>query len=298
MSDKKCAPGLKFEDGSCYKLAHLITMASLYNKQYPEKQIKIYSQKDETLYPRKYKLHLVKELTDRMSDICDDQQCWLDQPYLHSRLGKQYIDEIKQHTFRPKGPSGKFTWLSTNDIEKSLRQYHQKYSDFYFLGAVPLDFEEMDNYYSEGYDGVPKLYYKNLDFDELYKRGKKRIGIVINLDTHDKGGSHWVAVYVDMDKSQIYYFDSYGIKPPKRIGRFMINVSKYMINNLGKKVDDIDLGHNTLRHQYGGSECGVYSMSFILRMLRGDSFDTINRNKVTDSEVNQCRNVYFTIPKR
>ena len=45
--------------------------------------------------------------------------------------------------------------------------------------------------------------------------------MVINLDTHDKGGSHWVGLYTDLLKKQIYFFDSYGHKPEKEIKNFM-----------------------------------------------------------------------------
>lgn len=293
LKDKKCAPGLKFEDGSCYKLAHLIVMAKLYNQTNRDNSIPLYDQKREVLYPRKYKQYLVNELTRRLNDRCPNQMCWLDQPYMDTELGRHYKQEIKNQTFRPRGPSGKFTWLNTSDIQRSVKQYQHKYNDFYFLGAVPLDFEEIDSMFAEGSFGVPRLHYKNLNFDELYKRGKKRIGIVVNLDTHDKDGSHWVSVYSDLDKGQIYYFDSYGIKPPKRIGQFMKNIAAYMKNKLGKKLNDIDIRYNTMRHQYGGSECGVYSMSFIFRMLRGDGFDAINTKRVSDDEINKCRSYYF-----
>ena len=45
---------------------------------------------------------------------------------------------------------------------------------------------------------------------------KKKIGIVFNLDKHDQEGSHWICMYVDLYTDDIYYFDSYGQKPPKK----------------------------------------------------------------------------------
>ena len=87
-----------------------------------------------------------------------------------------------------------------------MKQYESKYSDLKFFGAVPNEFDD------QAFLGI-----KNTNFNELLESGKKRIGYVFNLDEHWKSGSHWVAMYCDLDKNQIYYFDSYGKRPDKRI---------------------------------------------------------------------------------
>jgi len=50
---------------------------------------------------------------------------------------------------------------------------------------------------------------------------KTMIGIIYNTDPHYKGGSHWIANFLDIVNKKCYYFDSYGMKPPKQIYRFM-----------------------------------------------------------------------------
>jgi hypothetical protein len=75
-----------------------------------------------------------------------------------------------------------------------LVQQHQKiHKDFLFLGAVPLDF-----------DDLPVLGISNLNFEDLEKQGKSKIGLVINLDEHWKDGSHWVGLFSDFKSNQIY----------------------------------------------------------------------------------------------
>ena len=54
------------------------------------------------------------------------------------------------------------------------------------------------------------------------------MGIVFNLDPHDKPGSHWVSMYVDLNNGGIYYFDSYGYKPLKEI-LFNLNKKLYWL---------------------------------------------------------------------
>ena len=119
-----------------------------------------------------------------------------------------------------------------------------------------------------------KLSYFNisdLDFDKQIKKNKKRLGMVINLDEHDKSGSHWVGLFTDLVKKQLYFFDSYGHKPDKQIKTFMKKVAKYFNKDidLSESINrgDHDIKYNKIRHQYKGSECGVYSMNFIIRLL-------------------------------
>ena len=69
-------------------------------------------------------------------------------------------------------------------------------------------------------------------------------------------------------------------------------IKDYLITS-GFNESSIDLRHNTTPHQRGNSECGVYSINFILRLLKGKNFDHITRKRLDDKKVNKCRNVYF-----
>ena len=40
-----------------------------------------------------------------------------------------------------------------------------------------------------------------------------------------------------------------------------------------------------MQHQNKNTECGIYSISFILRLLNGETFDDINNNRVDDDNV-------------
>ena len=55
-------------------------------------------------------------------------------------------------------------------------------------------------------------------------------GFVFNLDEHWKSGSHWVALYSDLSKGQIYFFDSYGKRPEKRIRSLVKRISRWCHN--------------------------------------------------------------------
>jgi len=282
----KCAPTKQFQDGSCIPLELLIEMAKAYNDVNKNNPIKMNSSL-ETLNPPKLKKYLIMQFNNRLNKVCENQICWIQQNFIN-RMDTKLKTELKKNTFRPKGPNnsnksnnlqGKFAWLNTYNINDVMTQYESKYKDFKYLGTVPIDFDDLPVY------GIKKL-----NFDKLLESGKNKLGIIFNLDEHYKSGSHWVAAYTDLKDGIVYFFDSYGIAPEPRIRKLLRKFARYIKDNMNKnpKVD-----FNRIRHQYSDSECGVYSINFILRLLKGELFTDITKNITPDKEINKCRDVYF-----
>ena len=301
VEQTKCAPSKKYNDGSCFTLEALKEIATNYNNKNKNK-IDLNLSKNE----------LVEELKDKLSNKCSEQTCWL-----RLDIAKALDDDIKENTFRPEGPNKKYEWLSTTHINDVISQYQTVHTDFNFLGAVPLDF-----------DNIQVLGIKNLNFDNLIKEGKTKIGLVINHDEHWKSGSHWVGLFIDLKKNGIYYFDSVGSPPLKLIKKFITRVAKYMyskkynetlpVNNVLKifksiqdlpqsklnkvlnekkyikhLVEDFDIRYNNIQHQFDNSECGVYSINFILDMVEGKKFDDVINNIKKDEKMNANRKILF-----
>ena len=295
-SDKKCAPAKNFNDGSCFSIESLKKIATEYNKVNKTNLININDDKK----------NMINQISKAFSKSCSNQTCWL-----RTDIVKKMKDaEINENTFRPLGPSKGNNWLSTTNINNVINQYEEKHDDFIFLGALPNDFQELK-----------MLGLSNIDFDDFVSEKKTKIGLVINLDTHDKSGSHWVGLYTDLKKNKIYYFDSLGKKPGPRIKRFNNKILDYLykkkynkdlhigsllktikdkknnsskyITLLSDKLNEFDIRHNNIQHQQGDSECGVYSINFIIRSANGETFDDIIKNITSDNEMNKCRKVYF-----
>lgn len=277
----KCAPGREFEAGSCISLVVLEEMAKAYNNGLKNKNDTIRISKNiGMLNPQKYKLYLVHQLGKRIGSKCTTQKCWSDQDFI-KHMNKAARIELNKYTFRPDSPQGRFDWLSTFDINDSMEQYEKKYKDFKFFGAVPMDFADLNSEIN------------NVNYDQLYKNGIKKIGIIFNLDEHNKPGSHWVAMFTDLEKGDIYYFDSFAVRPEKRVRALMRKQARYLQQGRGKKLENIRTDYNATQHQKKNTECGVYSMNFLIRMARGDDFDTLCKNVVTDDQINKCRKIYF-----
>jgi len=166
-----------------------------------------------------------------------------------------------------------------------MKQYEDKYPDFKFIGPVPIDF---DYEYSVGKCIVNELCH--LSIKKLLKDKITKVGVIYNLDPHDKPGSHWVAMYLDLNKKSVYYFDSYGTKPPTEVETLISRIQEQ-----GKELGmEIKYEYNQIRHQYENSECGVYSIYFITQLLEGKkSFNNINNNRINDEFVNSKRKYYY-----
>lgn len=83
------------------------------------------------------------------------------------------------------------------------------------------------------------------------------LGIVVNLDEHDKPGSHWVAIYAPL-VGIVEYFDSYGLPPTvAHILRFLKEFAKPWIYNECQLQDP------------SSNVCGHYCITYLSHRSQG-----------------------------
>jgi hypothetical protein len=188
---------------------------------------------------------------------------------------------------RPRAPKTWKTnpteWLSSDDIDKREREYERVFSDYHFVGCVPIDFDLKSD--------TSKCIVSTLcsmKLDVLYKKGYRRVGIVFNTDVHDGPGQHWIAAFLDIRPELQYprmtYFDSYARKPEKEIQRLMFRWKDQWDGGHPKEIP-MKLTYNTTRHQFKESECGMYCLLFHHACL----MDIPMGKRVTDREMNTLR---------
>lgn len=250
---------------TCFDREALLRILDAYNKKYPKHKINFKRNASNQ--------NLWSLIRDGMSNRCGDKEwCWLDQDFLKN-------DDVVQSYYKPPKPKEPYKWLSTSDIDNVLTQYEEMYPDFAFLGTVPIDFDKVIDEY------------KNLN---LCKRDRKykRYGFVFNMDPHDKKGSHWVCMFMDLNPKNpfIGFFDSYGYPPPKQILQLITRLKAQAKNCLGL---NLTYKCNTIQHQRKNTECGVYCLYFIYQCLQGYSFETISENIILDDVVNSFRHFFF-----
>jgi len=178
-------------------------------------------------------------------------------------------------------------WLDSNNIANVLDQYEETYPSFEFMGPFPIDFAAPDPY-QKGGEGPKCLMTEicELRVTKALQNGTNSVGIVYNLDPHYKSGSHWVANYIDIPGHKCYYFDSYGMAPPMQVARFM----KWLTT----QDPQMKLFYSSRRLQYSNTECGVYCVYFIIRMLAGDSFLELSRRKPKDADMIAMRDCLWS----
>lgn len=196
---------------------------------------------------------------------------------------------------KPKAPadwgSNQEEWLSSDDIDAVEKGYSKIFADYYYVGTVPIDFDLQSE--------TRKCLVSTLcaiNLPELARQGKERIGIVVNTDTHDGPGKHWVALFCDVRAELAYprftYFDSYAYKPEREIRVLMQRWKKQWdatkIHSLPMK-----LTYNKTRHQFKDTECGMYSLYFHYACLLGLPMD----ERIPDDVINGFRGLLFRLPK-
>lgn len=299
ISEAICAPGVNFLGGSCITLSLLEDMIRIYNSEHDDKiNVKSIINMRET-NPITYKKQIVNLLKEKMKNYdCNTQACWLSLPFFKKLSDLNKTKQLHDYTFKPVGPKNSHEWLNTYNINDIFKQYEIVYPDFKFMGAQPRDFDKLPS------TGIPSM-----DFEKLLKQGIYRIGFIFNLDTHNQSGSHWVAMFTDLMKKQIYYIDSVGEAPMQEFTDLMNRIKTFLESTEPSNFCDymktevaeckkpikhkIDMRYNKKQHQKGNSECGVYSISFILRLLDGETFDEITKQRVSDEEIQLCRKAYF-----
>ena len=271
-----CAPNIKNDGTTCYSKNDLIFLIKVYNKN-KEKNEKI-------LITNKSKKKLWLDLNKKFNKDCNNEWCWLEKNFIPAAYVKKIIKEKFKPEMPPEWEKNPFEWLSSVDIRKVMKQYEKKYTDFLFIGPVPVDCPSLI-----------KCQLSEISVEFLInKLGKTKLGVIYNLDKHDQPGSHWVASYFDFKKGKILYFDSVGLPPPKMIMSFLERMKEDCINyylNFFNKHKKVEIYTNDKRYQFGNSECGVFSMYFIISFLQ--SKINIKKDIVNDEYMNSLRKIYY-----
>jgi hypothetical protein len=124
---------------------------------------------------------------------------------------------------------------------------------------------------------------------------------VFNLDEHDEPGSHWVSLFIDLDDHFAFYLDSAGDPVPNEIKQLVERI-RDQCSQIGKEITFYE--NSPMQHQYGNTECGVYSLFFIITMLTGEAdlhkFPDVDskikffqKKRIPDKYISKFRELYF-----
>ena len=171
---------------------------------------------------------------------------------------------------------------------KVMKQYEKAYKCFEFLGPTPIDFDTKKMYGTCVWEELC-----NFSLQDQLKSGKTKIGIVFNTDPHNKPGQHWISMFINIKKKQIFFFDSVGTKAPPQV-MDLVNRIKEQGKQMNPKILFTFDENHPVEHQYGNSQCGIYSIFFIVHMLEDKITEHYLKTHILKDEyIAKFRKVYF-----
>ena len=273
-----CSPKPKGEINvfSCYSNKSLYKLRDLWNARHPD--VKIYSNSPKEIH---------NQISSKLSRICNKESCWLKQKAQFGPISSEIAE-----SFAPESPSewkkNPNEWLTSIDIINVMKQYEKAYKCFDFIGPTPIDFDTRKLYGECVWEELC-----NFSLKDQIKEGKTKIGIIFNTDPHYKPGQHWISMFINIKKKKIFFFDSAGDEPPSDILKFIDKVKEQGLNlnpSIKFKIDS----NEGIEHQYGNTECGIYSLFFIIHMLEDKITETYLKTHILKDELmNKYRNVFF-----
>jgi hypothetical protein len=274
----RCSPKEKdkINDFSCYSNDSLFKLRELWNARHHDQVIK-------TNNPRE--IHSL--LTSYMSNVCNKESCWLKQNEDFGKISSDMTD-----SFAPESPKewkkNPNEWLSSLDIMNVMKQYEKAYKCFDFIGPSPIDFDTKKLYGECVWEELC-----NFNLSNQIKNGKTKIGIIFNTDPHNKGGQHWLSLFINIKKRKIFFYDSVGDKPAPQI-MALVNRIIEQGRKLNPKINFKFDSNEGIEHQYGNTECGIYSLFFIVHMLEDKITDHYLKTHILkDAYMQNFRKVYF-----
>jgi hypothetical protein len=273
-----CSPKPKDElnEFSCYTNKSLIQLRDRWNARHPDVKITSNSPKE---------IH--KQLTVYLKDICNNEACWLRQKGAFGQLESEVTDSFAPES-PPEWKKNPNEWLSSTDIMKVMKQYENAYKEFDFIGPSPIDFDTRKLYGECVWDELC-----NFSVEEQIKNGKNKIGIIFNTDPHNKPGQHWISMFINIKKKKLFFFDSTGDKPSPQIMALVNRIIEQGLS-LKPKINFKFDSNEGIEHQYGNTECGIYSLYFIVHMLEDKMTEHYLKTHILkDDYMNKFRHIYF-----
>jgi hypothetical protein len=271
-----CSPENGNNKYTCYDDEDLYKLKDIWNERHPDKPI--ITNKPQEIW---------NILKNYYQNICNKESCWVKQISKGSKLEKELLD-----SFAPEAPKewkkNPTEWLSSLDILQVMNQYEKKYKCFDFMGPSPIDYDTHKLY---GECVWEELCHFNLK-EQLDKR-KTKIGVIFNTDPHYKSGSHWVSLFINIKKGEIFYFDSAGSDIPQQIQKLVNNIISQG-NNLNKPIRFKFDKNYPVDHQQNSYSCGVYSLFFIVHMLEDKlTGHYLKTHRLKDNYIEKFRKIYF-----
>lgn len=242
---------------------------------------------------------------------CDSESCAVGHPDFQKFATKQaglapaVLKANIEKNFKAPGPRNSTELLSNFHIDETLQRWAETYPDFYNYSFNMIDFEETGDTLAR-YPPVKILEGKAPQRvgapPHTVKRRCRRFACVLNTDSSQGRGKHWLALFSLCDTPPdkdwwIAFFNSAGNPPHSSITRWMETAAEdlrvYRKNVLREPGGVKTIALSNRRHQSSQTECGLYALYFIRRCLDGGKPSDFESGRITDKEMTEFRKHIF-----
>ncbi len=233
---------------------------------------------------------------------CDTERCVLSK--LASKIGEEQVRREIITNLKVVGPTDS-KLLSNINIDATLKQWSLLKPQFF-----PFSFN-MRNYASYSYQAGRILPQPDtlatIQFTDLYNGtfGTKYncCGCVINSDTYQGDGKHWMAFFADTRGPEwtVEFFNSSGNAPaPEWINWLEKTKNAMELIIAGEKRNNSVriVKASSVRQQSSKSECGVYSLFYIWARIHDVPCEYFTTNRIPDQLMFEFRQHLFEDPGR
>lgn len=273
---------------TCFKKDQLELIANIINSKEQKQVIPVTTLK---------KTHA--KIKEHFKNECGDKEyCWLEHLDYDAR-------RVLYDVFRPKRPlewsNNPRTWLNNNDIKVVMKQYEKLHKDFEFLGVFSIDFSQY-----HGSTCISNLMDNfnmcTFDIKQIKAKKHKRFAFVLNLDTINEPGSHWVALYCNLNPKLanfgIYYYDSVTSPAHQDVKKFMNLVKSQVLRDHPRLGKRFELEFNKVQRQFKNTECGMFCITYLTQCVKNIPFKEICARMKKDDDINKIRNIVYTPPSK
>lgn len=211
---------------------------------------------------------------------CDSEKCVLQRLQHNTNSDRTAIKESLDN-FKPNGPIHKPEWLSNTHIDDVLKSFAKQYPEFKYYPTGLMNLQ----------DSLGRI-----DLEKDFNEGYETVACVVNTTrkcpVSGPCGDHWVCVVMKKEKDNVIsmeYFNSSGNTPPNDI----LTVFKQQKQLVGGKCACTEK-YNSVVHQRGDSECGVYCLYYIRSRLEGVDAERFYQSRISDEAMIMFRRYIFS----
>ena len=221
---------------------------------------------------------------------CNTESCVIKSQEISGVLGREHTDKIIATRFKPAGPANSTAWLNNDNIDHTIHQWSKIYPKFLHIPFQMIDFDKNETHLAQ------------VNLVDEYQRGMRRMGCVINTDKSTGSGIHWFCIYIDMTddkKWTLEYFDSAGDYPKKSVHEWLNNQRALLsAAHAGQAIEVVDVTRSN-QLQRSTTECGVFSLWYILSRLNGIPYSYFSQPNATDDKMMyKFREFLFRLEKK